>query len=283
MILNLFNLHTHSNFCDGTGEPEEFVHSALAKAFHTLGFSSHAPVPFKNNFAIRDDEQLQYYCRTIRELQVKYLDRISIWLALELDYIEGMTRDFSELRQLCGLDYTIGSVHLVKNGNDDGLWFIDGPKSESYDNGLKTIFGGDIRRAVRAYYQQVSRMILTQKPDILGHFDKIKMHNQDRYFREDETWYRELVMEVLDIVKQSGVIVEVNTRGIYKKRCNELFPGTWVLKEMKEKGIPVTISSDAHRPEEIDGYYAEALEILKGIGFKSLLYFNEGGWEKQSI
>ncbi len=126
-------------------------------------------------------------------------------------------------------------------------------------------------------------MILTQKPDILGHFDKIKMHNQDRYFREDETWYRELVMELLDTVKQSGVIVEVNTRGIYKKRCNDLFPGTWVLKEMKEKGIPVTISSDAHRPEEVDGYYAGALEIIRGIGFESLLYFHEGGWKEQAI
>ncbi len=129
MILNLYNLHTHSKFCDGTGEPEEFVHSALAKGFHTLGFSSHAPVPFENNFAIRDEAALQNYCRTIRELRVKYHDRISIWLALELDYIEGISRDFSEFRQLCGLDYTIGSVHLVKNGNDDGLWFIDGPKS----------------------------------------------------------------------------------------------------------------------------------------------------------
>ena len=66
------------------------------------------------------------------------------------------------------------------------------------------IFGGDIRKAVSAYYQQVNRMILTQKPDILGHFDKIKMHNQDRYFREDESWYRELVMDLLDIVRTVG-------------------------------------------------------------------------------
>ena len=278
-----FNLHTHSKFCDGSGEPEEYVKSALEKGFHSLGFSSHAPVPFKNNFAIKDDVELQKYCQAIRELQILYRDRIFIWLALELDYVDGISRDFLEFSQTCLLDYTIGSVHLVKNENKDGLWFIDGPKIESYDEGLKNIFGGDIRKAVSAYYQQVNRMVLTQKPDIIGHFDKIKMHNQNRYFSEDEPWYRRLVMDLLNILRQSGTIVEVNTRGIYKKRCDDLYPGHWVLKEIKKKGIPVTLSSDAHRPEEIDGYYAEAQEILRSIGFKNLVYFNEGRWKEQLI
>jgi len=26
---SLFNLHTHSNFCDGSGDPEEYVISAM--------------------------------------------------------------------------------------------------------------------------------------------------------------------------------------------------------------------------------------------------------------
>jgi len=281
--MSFFNLHTHSNFCDGTGDPEQYVEMALEKGFHSLGFSSHAPLPFKNNFAIKNEAELQKYCNTIQELQIRYHDRISIWLALELDYIDGISRDFQELRQTCQLDYTIGSVHLVRNGNEDGLWFIDGPRVESYNEGLKNVFGGDIRKAVSTYYQQVNRMILTQKPDIIGHVDKIKMHNQNRYFREDESWYRKLVMDLLDILKQSGVIIEVNTRGIYKKRCDDLYPGHWILEEIKKKGIPITLSADAHRPEEIDGYYAEALEVLKDIGFKSLAYYDGSGWSNQRI
>jgi histidinol-phosphatase (PHP family) len=276
MIMNYFNLHTHSSYCDGTGDPEEYVISALEKKFHTLGFSSHAPLPFKNNFAIKDDAKLQKYCQTIRTLKEKYRDRLSVYLALELDYIEGISRDFSDLKNACGLDYTIGSVHLVRNGKSEGLWFIDGPKVESYDVGLKNVFDGDIKHAVTTYYEQVSRMILTQKPDILGHFDKIKMHNKDRYFGEDEPWYRELVMDLLETIVQTGVIVEVNTRGIYKKRCNDLYPGVWILKEMQKKDIAITLSADAHRPEEIDGYYDEAIEILKEIGYKSLVCFKDG-------
>jgi histidinol-phosphatase (PHP family) len=84
-----------------------------------------------------------------------------------------MTGDFMSFKEDCGLDYTIGSVHLVRNANDDRLWFIDGSKVESYDDGLKNIFQGDVRLAVTSYYEQLKRMILSQKPDIIGHFDKI--------------------------------------------------------------------------------------------------------------
>jgi histidinol-phosphatase (PHP family) len=281
--MSYFNLHTHTRFCDGSNEPEDYIKAALNAGFHSLGFSSHAPVPFTNNFAIPDNHKLQEYCDTIRELQLKYRNRISIWLALEMDYIDGISTDFRTLKDTCGLDYTIGSVHLVRNGDDESLWFIDGSKVESYNEGLRNVFGGDTRLAVTSYYEQVSRMIREQKPDIIGHFDKIKMHNQNRFFREDEIWYRRLVMDLLDTIEQSGVIIEVNTRGIYKKRCDELYPGQWILKEIRKKGLPVTLSSDAHRPEEINGYYAETLEILKNIGFKSLVYFDEDGWKEQGI
>jgi histidinol-phosphatase (PHP family) len=283
MNLNLYNLHTHTKYCDGTGDPEEYVKTAIDKGFHTLGFSSHAPVPFKNNFAIKDDNELQNYCKTIRGLQQKYHDRISICLALEIDYIDEVSRDFSEFIQACRLDYTIGSVHLVKNGSDQRLWFIDGARVETYTEGLENIFGGDARKAVTAYYQQLNRMVSEQKPDIIGHFDKIKMHNQDRYFREDEPWYCDLVMELLENIEREGVIIEVNTRGIYKQRSQDLYPGKWILKIIKEKGLPLSLSADAHKPEEINGYYPETLEILRSFGFKNLVYFNDGRWQEQQI
>lgn len=280
MNLNLYNLHTHSKFCDGIGEPEEYVVSAIDKGFHTLGFSSHAPVPFQNNFAIKNDDELQEYCRTVRNLQEKYQSRISICLGLEIDYIQSVSRDFSAFRQSCDLDYIIGSVHLVKNADDPRLWFIDGAKVETYNEGLENIFRGDIRKAITAFYRQQIQMLNTQKVDIIGHFDKIKMHNRNRYFKEDEPWYRELVMELVETIVKTGAIVEVNTRGIYKKRSEDLYPGQWILKILKEKNIPITLSADAHKPQEVDGYYTETIEILRNIGFKSLVCFSNGDWQE---
>lgn len=280
---HLSNLHTHTHFCDGSDHPEKYVASALKAGFHTLGFSSHAPVPFKNNFAIQSPEELKEYCQTIRKLKSDYLGRIDILLALEMDYIRGLTEDFQDLKMDWKLDYSIGSVHLVRNGTEKSLWFIDGPKVESYDKGLQEIFGGDIRRAVKAYYDQINQMVLTQKPDIVGHLDKIKMHNDGRFFSEEESWYINLWMGTLELVRQSGLVIEVNTRGIYKGRCPELFPGIEILNEIRKMQIPVVMNSDAHRPDEMDGNYSQAIKILKSAGFKEIWFFSPGGWKSQLI
>jgi histidinol-phosphatase (PHP family) len=276
--MKLFNLHTHSLFSDGKEEPEAYVLEAIRQGFAVLGFSEHAPVPMPNNFAIRED-QLGNYVERISELKKKHKGQIELYTALELDYIPGITKDFKSYTDQCELDYSIGSVHLVKNGSGDHLWFIDGPKKETYDEGLKNTFGGDIKRAVGAYYRQINEMITTQNFDILGHFDKIKMHNHMRYFTEDESWYQNLIDESLELIREKGIIVEVNTRGIYKKRSDSVFPGVEVLAKILALKIPVTLSSDAHLSKEISAYFPEARKILIDLGFTEIQCFAAGKWQ----
>jgi len=277
----LFNYHTHTRFSDGTGEPEIFVKQAILLGFDALGFSEHSPLPFENTFAL-SASQTGEYASTVRKLSEQYADKIKIWLGLEMDYIPGHSEDFSVLAAKCGLDYTIGSVHLVVSPSGE-LWFIDGPVPEIYDDGLTSLFGGDIRKAVTAYYHQINRMIETQKPDIIGHLDKIKMHNNDRFFRGDEYWYQRLVSETLGLISEAGTIVEVNTRGIYKKRSKTAFPGIEILKQLKEMGIRITISSDAHKAEELNSAFDIAHQLLAGANFKEVAFYNGNSWEQTSL
>ncbi|MCD4772135.1 MAG: histidinol-phosphatase [Bacteroidales bacterium] len=277
-----FNFHTHTRFCDGSDEPEEYVKAALELGFHFLGFSGHAPVPMKNHFAIPENE-LENYCREIRSLQKKYSGKINIFLSLEIDFIPEITQNFKYFIEKCNLDYVIGSVHLVKNKQNNGMWFIDGPKPETYDQGLKDVFENDIRLAVGTYFQQINEMIINQKFDIIGHFDKIKMHNKNRYFSEEEKWYKDEITNTLKLISDKKIIVEINTRGIYKKRSNSLFPGKEVLKQIYKMGIPVTLSSDAHKPSELSAYFDESVEIIKDIGFRELMIFTKNGWKTQRI
>ncbi len=280
--MHLFNFHTHTSYCDGNSEPEAYVKQAITMGFQSLGFSGHAPIPLENGFAIKEDE-LHTYCDEIRKLSEQYKNQIPIYLALEIDYIPGFTKDFKDFKESCNLDYTIGSVHLVVNPENKQLWFIDGGKTATYDNGLQQIFNGDIQTAVKTYYHQVNQMIITQKPDIIGHLDKIKMNNQNRFFRQDEIWYKNLINECIAIIKEQGCIVEVNTRGLYKKRSDELFPGISILKELYRLKIPVTISADAHKPEELALLFQETACLLKEIGFKAVMVFKEGGWVEEAI
>jgi len=270
------NYHTHSFFCDGSAFPVEYVLSAINKQFICLGFSSHAPLPFDNTWSLIHAD-MHDYCDAIESLKITYQDPLEIYLSLEIDYIPGVSVDFLELKRQFNLDYVLGAVHLVKNPEGSDLWFIDGPIS-NYDKGLYSIFKGDIRYAVETYFHQLQEMLLTQKPDMVAHFDKIKMNNKYRYFQESEAWYVALIDKTLEVIAQCGTIVEVNTRGIYTGKYNSLYPGTDVLQKCFDLNIPVTVSADAHRPEQVNMFFAETEHILKLIGFESIKILKDNKW-----
>lgn len=275
--MNYFNLHTHTLFCDGKYKPEAYVLEAINKKMTALGFTCHSPLPFENSYSIKE-YNVEKYVSEIRMLQEKYKNRIQVFLSFEFDYIPGLSENINLLKQKITADYVIGSVHLIRNKKNGKLWFIDGPE-KNYINGIKEVFGNDIKLAVKTYYDQISEMVLTQKPDIIGHIDKIKMHNRNRFFSEGEDWYRIIVNRLLDVVQLRGSIIEVNTRGKYKKRCDSLYPGIHILKEIHKRKIPVTISSDAHLPWELISYFDETIMILKEIGFKTVKYFSGKIWQ----
>ena len=109
------------------------------------------------------------------------------------------------------------------------------------------------------------------------------MHNRDRYFHEEDKWYRDLLMETLTLIKEKSLIVEVNTRGIYKKRSSDYYPSKWVFPIMKEMNIPVVISSDAHKPEELTLCFDEAEKALKAAGYKETMCFQNGGFISRGL
>jgi histidinol-phosphatase (PHP family) len=163
----------------------------------------------------------------------------------------------------------------VKNSTSK-TWFIDGPLRESYDYGLKHFFNDDIQSAVTAFYHQTNLMLETEHFEIIGHFDKITMHNQNRFFTSSEQWYRKLVMETIALIKEKGVVVEINSRGLYKKRSSDFFPETFILKHLHDEKIPVMLNSDAHAPHEIGLLHNEAVAALKNAGFKECAIIDSG-------
>ncbi len=277
------NYHSHNTFCDGKSTMEEIVISAIEHNFTHFGISSHAPVPDNESFAL-DNSEVEQYRNEFYRLKDKYGNKIKLFLGLEMDYISDLIEDLSsKAHNVYHLDYYIGSVHQVKeHNNQKETWFIDGSKQESYDYGLKNVFHQDIKRGVSCYYNQQIEMIEKNRPDILGHCDKIVMHNKDRYFLQDEMWYKDLVYSLLDTAIRYNTIVEINTRGIYRKRNEDFYPSTFWIRYLIDKNVPLTISTDCHKAEETDGYYKETLDCLKELHCKELYYF-DNGWRGEKI
>ncbi len=277
-----YNLHQHTLFSDGKSEPAAYAAKAVELGFSAIGFTEHSPLPFPTPFSLKM-ENINEYIRVTEQLKEKYSGRLEIYRGLEMDFVPEMSEDFSFWRKITQADYLIGSVHLVKPENTDKLWFTDGPDRNVYDKGIEELFGGDVKKAVTRFFTQTIEMIETQDFEVIGHFDKIKMHNQNRFFREDEKWYQDLIDKVIGLIKQKGIIAEINTRGLYKKRSDSLFPDGITLKKVKENNIPVMISSDAHQPDELNAMFDVAEQKLKEYGFKTVMKLKNGEWIEEKM
>ena len=258
-------LHTHNIFCDGKQDINTLIRSAVEQGVTQIGVSSHAPIKISNKWSM-SLEMIDKYSSEIAELKEVYKNKIEVFTSLEIDFIPEKSYSFDYFKQRMKLDYTIGSIHLVQHPTKDELWFIDGDKQESIDNMLR-VFDGNVKQAIQSFFSQTREMIRSQKPDVLGHMDKVIM-NTGHLINVNEDWYLKEIKETLQEIKKHNVIVEANTRGIYKGKWGDTFPSTDILQKCHEMDIPVMISSDAHHSKELLLGYPETLAKLKQIGFK---------------
>ena len=115
------NFHTHSNYCDGKADISEYVRKAEQLNMVSLGFSSHAPLPFPCKWCMKS-EDMDLYLNSISKMQQEN-SSIQIFKGLEVDYIPNVISpdDFNDR-----LDYTVGSIHFVEQLPDGTRWEIDG-------------------------------------------------------------------------------------------------------------------------------------------------------------
>ncbi len=277
----LTNFHTHCDLDDGNGPMEEYVQSALSKGFSALGFSCHAPGALNDDWHMRK-EDFPFYLEEIDRLRSLYRDRIELYVGLELDFVED-TENLVGSEYKDQVDYTIGSVHVMKHAKSDQYLTLDGPIDE-FEMLLQDNFNGDIQRFAEHYFSLVERMITLHSFDILGHCDLIKKRNGDgEYFDLNAPWYTRLGSHMLKVAKKNKVRIEVNTGGIARGAIHEPYPSPRLMYECAELGIPMVLSSDAHQSSHIDFYFAQADDLLVQAGYRSLDVLQHGMWQSISI
>lgn len=277
--MSFINFHSHSYYCDGKASPEDFIKVAVEKGFPAYGFSSHAPVPFTSRWNM-EMNNLPRYLEEIAKIKRDYSAVIEVYTGLEVDYINGLWGYRSTDLRKYPLDFYIGSVHYIGRFPDGSFFCFDGGQPDNFFKGIEMIYQNDFRKAITAYYQAEMQMIENEKPDIIGHMDKIKMHNAVMpYLNEQDDWYAGLVEDTLNIIQKTGCIVEVNTRGLYKHDPPLLYPAEWILKRIYLKKIPVMINTDSHYPSEIDLCFVEVAKLLMQIGFRTLRVLLNGKWQ----
>jgi len=241
----------HSILSDGKNTYDEMIQSAIKKGLDEVGLSDHLclrPV----TWALKPEDIFRM-AEEIERLKERYMDQITVRFGIEMDYLEGMEEEIKGAIESLPLDYVIGSVHFI------GDWNFDTDKSQ-YSKWTND-------QVYEMYYANVKKAAQSGLFDIIGHLDIIKKFQI--YPESDQS---RLVDETLQIIKAKNLVVELNTGGL-DRPCADFTPSAAIIERCFQYQIPVTISSDAHRTDQVGRHFNEAHALLKDIGYAELARF----------
>ena len=244
-----FDYHTHHVRCGhAVGTMREYIEEAVHQKMGEFGVSDHAPAYWfdgidhalpRTQMAV---SELPACVAEAKALQEEYADRIALRVGIEADFIEGREADLERLLAPHDFDYVLGSVHYTL-GVSVFDWTGRGEQTS------EAVF--------REYYRQVAAAAHSGLFDILSHLSVIECYSPPI----PDALARELYPQVAEAVAASGCAVEINTSGYRKMGGDEPFPNRLLLRELIQRGVPLTFGSDAHEPR-IVGYDSERVEAL---------------------
>lgn len=255
------NLHTHTIYSDGSNKPEEYINKAIKLGFKSIGFSEHSPTVYKCSCEILP-ENIPSYINEITFLKEKYKSQIEVLLGFEEDIYGAVDRS--------KVDFVIGAVHYLQSQkNKDKYIAVD--HNPSYFQELIDDFDG-IENVCREYYRLINKTI-ESKPHILAHFDLLTKFNGDGenyFFDPSQDWYKALVDKICKNLKNTEIIVEINTGAISRGYRKNPYPSSYILNKLYQNNVPVTISSDAHQDIHINFAFDKAIDIIKKVGYTTV-------------
>jgi histidinol-phosphatase (PHP family) len=230
-----------------------FVEAARAVGVDEIGFTEHVyyfkqtrplwSIPYQVERCVYD---LEPYVQAIVEARRRGLP---VKLGLEVDYVPGREDELRELLSPYPWDYLLGSVHYI-----DHL-AVDGEPRLLDEVGVE--------EAWRLYFERLEAAARSGLFDSLSHPDLVKIFGERAAFDYGP---------VADAIAESGVAVEVSTAGL-RKPVGELYPHPDFLAACRERGVPVTLASDAHSPDLVGRDFDRAVELLRSAGYETITIF----------
>ncbi len=152
-------------------------------------------------------------------------------------------------------DIVLGAVHWV------GELAIDHPDYPMWDH-------HDGLEVWHAYLRELVAAAESGLFDVLAHPDLPKVFGHELPAEAEA----ELVGAVAAIAA-TGIAIECSSAGL-RKKPRELYPEPGLLAGFQAAGVPVTLSSDAHRPEDVASDYPTTVAALRGAGYDTITRFS---------
>jgi len=248
----IVDLHNHTKLCNhAQGEIEQYIEKAIESGTKYFGFSDHAPMDFDKKYRM-SFEQMANYESDVLKAKEKYKDKIDILLAYEVDYLAG----HMDKRVLnTNVDYLIGSVHFIDEWGFDNPEFIGNYENQNID------------LIWQKYFDAIEAMAKSKLFDIVGHLDLIKVFK----FMPNKN-ILDIARPALRAIKEADMTLELNVAG-FRKPIKEAYPSLELLQEAFRLDIPITFSSDAHKPEQVSLFNDEIIKMARDVGYTKCAFY----------
>lgn len=247
----LVDYHMHTLFSDGKDHYPAYLEVARRKDLAEIGFSDHITMAAVDWCVKEIDYPVMK--ENLKSLCNDFSEDVQVRFGIEVDYFPDKEEELRQLIAYFPADYVIGSVHFIGDWNFDtdqsyyGKWSND----ELY----------------RMYFELIQRAAKSRLFDIIGHLDLIKKFQC--WPESDQT---PLFEETIKVIKEADVVIELNTSG-FDRPCGDFYPNRKMLEIAARYGVPITLGSDAHHPEQVGRHFENAVEILKSLGFSQIVRF----------
>jgi histidinol-phosphatase (PHP family) len=180
-------------------------------------------------------------------------------VGIEADYIRGCENRMANLLDAHEWDYVLGSVHFL---GEHAVDFDDASDIWRHEYSAERIW--------RRYFEAIAESAQTRLYDVITHPDLVKIWGKARPLPEKDLrfFYEPAIEAMLD----ANVAIEVSTAGL-RKPVGEIYPAREFLEMAVDAGLPVALSSDAHRPEHLAYGYEQAVQLLMDCGVKEVAVF----------
>lgn len=266
-------IHTHADLCDGKDSLAAMAAGAWAAGVKHYGVSchSHTPIPIDEGCVLPAD--MRAYKEAVLKLREEYAGRMEVLLGLEWDSQSDVSWE--------GFDYWIASAHYQKGAN--GKFYCADWGEDHFLRCQEELCGGDPMAVTEGYFREVAR-IAALKPTILGHFDLITKHNgAGLLFDESHPRYIAAALEALHTADPRETLLEINTGGMARGYRDAPYPALFLLKEWREMGGRVILTSDAHNADKILYGYEDAGKLARAAGFERCSILTMSGEREASL
>lgn len=248
---------------------------ARKQGFVSLGFSGHGYQGFDEAHSMSPEVQC-VYSNTICALRnASREDKTAprIWLGIEEDSLTPAAQREQNRREL---DYVIVSTHYFSKNYKGRLLCVDA-YPELLHEYVREELDGDYMAMVQQYYDIHVSALLSERTDIIGHFDLIRIfaasHN---LFDENSPEYRRIALDALERAFPCGGLLEINTGAMARGYLDTPYPTRELLGAWHEMGGRITITSDCHNAAFLAHAFPEAVKLAKECGFTSAFRLGTG-------